>query len=88
MNPKSSCQIDERRRLVIQYTIYDHPADHPEYWVVRRFEITAGGIEAGSEMYLCTSLEQARAVIDGLTPDLVCLTRDASDAPSIVETWL
>jgi ABC-type sulfate transport system substrate-binding protein len=73
---------------VIQYTIYDHPADYPEYWVVRRFQIVFGGIEAGSEVYLCTSLEQARAVIDGLAPDLVCLTRDASDAPSIVESWL
>lgn len=79
---------------MIQYTIYDHPTDFPEHYVVRRWHIVpAGGghpseiIEEG-EAYLAETLDEARQAIDEIAPDLICLTRAEDDDPAIVETWL
>jgi hypothetical protein len=70
---------------MIQYTIYDHPGDYPKHFVVRRWVIVPGGYQVDDEVRLFDTLEAAREAID---PDLICLTRAASDEPQIVETWL
>ncbi len=73
--------------VMIQWTIYKHPADYPDKYVVR-----AWGIFRGSEprpsgiVFQCHTLEDARNVIP---PGLVCMQPDpATDVPCIVETWI
>ena len=66
-----------------QYTIYDHPRDFPGGFVVREWEISAGGM-ASVRAWTAPSLEAARELIP---EGLFCLQRDAADDPVIVETW-
>lgn len=69
------------------WTIYDHPADIPVGFVVRRWETRAGSSEPfkGDVLGVFASLEEARAVVP---KHCVCLARDPNDDPHIVETWL
>lgn len=67
-----------------QYTIYDHPRDYPEGFVVRRWDISADGPVAG-QAQTAPTLEAARAKIP---VGLVCMVPSAGDDPVIVETWI
>lgn len=62
------------------YTIFDHPEDFPEHFVVRRFEYD----QPTEEFQLADTLDAARALIP---PGLFCAKRDENDAPYIVECW-
>jgi hypothetical protein len=75
-------QADAQRRGVLNmWVIYDHPKDFPEGHVARRFELdqVTGDIIIGQ-------LDALRK--NFIRCGLVCLTRDPSDDPVIVETWL
>lgn len=73
------------RVLLTTYTIYDHPKDFPNDFVVRRFD---NGKPTGAA-FTCDTLWQARDLINALTGgQSVCLARDETDDPVIVETWL
>jgi hypothetical protein len=63
------------------WTIYDHPKDYPNYFVVRVF---LGG-QPTDRAFLCNSLEDARKLVPS---DKFCIQRDPSDDPVIVETWI
>lgn len=67
-----------------QYTIYDHPRDHPESFVVREWLIGAGTVTPGQAWGTAT-LASAR---DLVPPGLVCLGREPQDDPVIIETWI
>lgn len=69
---------------LIQYTIYRHPSDFPDFYVVRRWLIDAKGLRAFRVACLCQTLEEAREVIPQW---MTCLTRDPEDDPVIVEVW-
>lgn len=72
--------------VVKQYTIYDHPRDAPEHWVVREWGIVRGSHPIPGTMWLADSLEDARKIVP---PEAdICLTRDIRDHPTIVETWI
>jgi hypothetical protein len=66
-----------------QYTIYDHPRDYPDAFVVRAWEIGPGTMTPGQPRTAPT-LEAARKLIP---PGLYCLGRAADDDSTIVETW-
>jgi hypothetical protein len=66
------------------YTIYDHPRDYPEKFVVRRCVVMATGEIEHLDGYACDTLEQARALVP---PGLFCQPRQTEDDPVIVETW-
>lgn len=67
------------------YTIYDHPRDYPNHWVVRRFRIASGCFIPEQECQIADSLEQARRLIpSGLTR----FERSPDDSPEVVETWM
>lgn len=70
---------------LIQWTIYDHPLDHPEHFVAREWRIGPGVAEPTDVIVLCDTLEEAR---DAVPPGLVCLQRHPMDDPVIIETWL
>ena len=62
------------------YTIYKHPKDFEEYWVIRHL---VGSTSKGA--WLAKSLEEARTVIPA---GCVCLARSPDDDPSIFESWI
>jgi hypothetical protein len=66
-------------------TIYDHPADHPGHFVVRRSTVTpTTGMVWDPSVVLADTLEAARATVpDGWRR----LPRQPEDDPVIVETW-
>jgi hypothetical protein len=70
------------------WTIFRRPADHPgtEY-VVREFYLLGGGRDPvpSDEVWLCSSLEQARASVP---LEAACIPRAPEDDPTIVESWL
>lgn len=71
--------------LVTTYTIYDHPTDFPNDFVVRRFD----NGKPTSVAFTCDSLLDARDLIRALTDGCaVCLARHETDDPVIVETWV
>ena len=69
------------------YTIYDHPTDYPEHFVVRTWLILPGEPEpqATKECSLATSLEEAQSFVP---EGLVAIPRSPGDDEPIVETWM
>lgn len=70
------------------WTIYDHPRDYPEHFVVRCWLSTSTGSYATNEVWLRPTLDEARWVILGNSPGAYRLERAVADDPCIVETWL
>lgn len=64
------------------WTIYDHPVDHPRWFVVR---VWYG--EVPGEMCLRADLEMARKAAWTMGAS-VSLARSASDDAKIVESWI
>lgn len=73
------------RRLRI-WTIYDHPKDFPDTFVVRPHDLLAGGIIEYSEGYACPDIEVLREHMRAM--GLTCIPRRPEDDPVIVESWL
>lgn len=63
------------------FVIYDHPADYPGYFVVRRWF----GAKPTSDFAVADTIEAARAEVPA---GLHCLARQPGDDPVIVETWI
>jgi hypothetical protein len=66
------------------YTIYKHPRDFPNKYVVRMFKLDM----PTPNRWNVDSLDEARAVVADLLPGGVCFPRDDSDDSVIVETWM
>lgn len=74
------------RSTLYLYTVYDHPADYPQHFVVRKFAIGPGTVTQTDDVQLYESLPLVwRAMMD---QGLVCLPRSTDDDPKIVETWM
>ena len=70
---------------LIVYTVYKHPSDYPEQWVVRRSEVHPGEIRTDLEPLIVTSsLRDARRAVP---PFLYRQPRDPNDDPVIYEIW-
>jgi hypothetical protein len=67
------------------YVIYFNPLDYPSKWVVRRWWIGEGKVEAEREAIVCTTLAQARNSLPWEASTR--LNRDATDEKQIVEMW-
>lgn len=68
------------------YAIYDHPTDHPNHWVVRRWEYHHGHDQPDAEPILCSSIEEARQHIQKLCPDAQLFNSNHPD-PHLAEVW-
>lgn len=63
--------------------------DYGERFVVREHRIGAEGVKvAAFPLAVVDTLESARVALHRSQPGLVCLGRDPSDDPVIVESWL
>jgi hypothetical protein len=70
--------------ILEMYTIYCHPADYPQGYVVRRSEIRPEAIEP-REAHTAPDLASARALVPrGLFRMRPC----ADDDPAITEVWV
>ena len=69
---------------LVMWTIYDHPRDFPDHFVMRRGSVDASGIRFQEIGGIYDTLESARADVP---LGLACITRHPSDDPVIVETW-
>lgn len=72
-------------RVLSIWTVYDHPRDQPDAFVARRWDIQCGVTYATSDMFVAPTLNEIRAL---LPPGLVRMTRDVTDDPVIVESWV
>lgn len=70
------------------WTIYDHPSDFPDNYVVREFRIQAGSDPILGQAHLFLTLAEARDALQQLAPSAYCLARQPEDDPTVVETWL
>jgi hypothetical protein len=76
--------INDAGNLVI-WTIYRHPRDFPDKWVLRGQEIACGGVRVHNTCFVANTLEEVRAHVP--FGDLR-LERDPHDDPAIYEVWL
>lgn len=67
------------------WTIFEHPLDYPEHFVVRRFTVTRRGPVPDPYCTVVNNLIEARLCVP---PDCTLFARDPRDHPSIVETWM
>jgi hypothetical protein len=67
-------------------TVFDHPSDYPNHWVVRKSTIAGGILVPDPHAHLFSTLALARThcADQGLAP----VPRFASDDPVIVEVWM
>ena len=68
------------------WVVYDHPRDHPSTFIARLFVIRANESQPTSEYMTAPRLGMIRAEM--MRRGLVCLPRDPSDDPKIVESWI
>ena len=66
------------------WTIYDHPIDFPDAFVVREWAVQLGSNMEGRRVFTADTLEGARLLIP---PHLYRQPRAPDDDPVIVETW-
>lgn len=68
------------------YTVYSSPADFPDKFVMRRFNIGRGGEALPSnEVFVSDTLEGVR---QSVPEGAMCLGREDGDDPVIVESWV
>jgi hypothetical protein len=68
------------------FVIYEKPKDYPQGYVVRRWEVAMGSMEAQAmESARVATIEEARALIP---EGLFRMDRALEDEPQIVETWI
>jgi hypothetical protein len=69
------------RGFLSLWTVYDHPTDHPDAFVARRFENNQPTTDT-----VVGDLQLIRECMQ--LAGLVCMMRAESDDPKIVETWI
>lgn len=69
------------------WTVYDHPADYPDKFVARRFEVDRTGPRVTDSIIIADDIETIRDVLQ-FEMHLVKLMRSPEDDPVIMETWL
>lgn len=68
------------------FTIYKHPEDYPDKFVVREFVIKRTGPEPSRHANVYDTLDEARLPL--IWRGLSCIERSPEDEPQIVESWL
>ncbi len=69
---------------LLQYVIYDHPSDFPEYWVVRTWKIRPGAMEASGHAQLFRDVDRARGWIAQEYPGVVLVQGQGVDPDPVV----
>lgn len=73
-------------RCLVFYVIYFSPTDFPGKYVVRRHRVAKASVHPEIQAFwIGGSLEEAR---ERLPAGTICIPRDKSDEPQIVESWV
>ncbi|MBR0753537.1 hypothetical protein JQ604_15215 [Bradyrhizobium jicamae] len=77
-----------QRGVMSQWVVYDHPRDHPDAFVARRWEVIRGTPEPvpTQDMIGGVDLSELRACLGDA--GLVKLSRSEGDQPQIIEVWI
>jgi hypothetical protein len=77
-----------QRDAISHWTVFDHPRDFPNMFVVRRFEVTRGNPDPipTEDIIGAPTLDVLRDCLS--RAGLVMLTRSEEDDPMIVEVWI
>jgi hypothetical protein len=67
------------------WTIYHHPSDYPDSWVLRGHDIFQGGLQAHEVCFVAPTLNEIRAKVP---PGTWCIGREPEDHPAIYESWI
>lgn len=71
------------------YTIYDHPSDYPDQYVIKKWDVQKGNTEPVQDpryVYAGTDLEVCRDQMRNM--GLVLMPREDSDDIVIIESWI
>jgi hypothetical protein len=77
--------VEESRKVLDIWTIYDHPLDYPDGYVVRLWHVGPDGMERSTEAYGRATLEEARAMVP---EGLYRMPAETADDKTILESWL
>ena len=89
MTPEEA--IPERRPMpegafMVHWTIYDHPKDYPDGYVLRaQFIMKDNSVRPDAIAWYADHPDKLRAIVPR---DKVCLMRMPEDDPVILETWI
>ena len=72
---------DTTRKLTI-WTIYKHPSDYPDEWVLRAHDVPGG------PRFGCATADTLQAIRRKVPLHLHCLARSEDDDPAIYEVWV
>lgn len=79
------CKMFHDDQRLEMWTVYDHPKDHPDMFVARKWCCDGPTMLATDDMFVAPTLEELRRL---LPVGLYRLRRQLGDDPKIVETWL
>lgn len=68
------------------WTLYDHPFDCPDMFLLRRWVVVDGVERVCPEYFACAAIEPLRDKMR--ERGLICMPRSDGDEPKIVESWL
>lgn len=77
--------IGEQVGTLTLWVIYDRPPEHPHEFVLRAQHVSRGTVSISDECRAASTVDELRAL---LPPGLVCIGRQPSDHPTILEVWI
>jgi len=76
---------EPQRSILEMWCIYDHPADYPNHYVLRRWLVGGGKLVPDEKCQLARTIGEARKLVP---TGLYCLGRLPGDDRCIAETWV
>lgn len=70
------------------WTLYDHPKDYPQGYVVRQWVVTAKGEQPTATIIQSDAVDKIEAFMAECYPGLTWIPRSENDDPVIMGTWL
>jgi hypothetical protein len=67
------------------WTVYKHPDDYPDWWVLRGYDVIPGALQPHQVFFTAQTLEEIRRKVP---PASLRIGRQAGDHPAIYECWV
>ena len=77
---------EAQKGVLVMWTVYDHPTDHPGGFIARRHDVGKGGKPIVTDHVITGGLENIRTLFK--QAGLTVIPRHQQDDPVIVECWL
>jgi hypothetical protein len=80
-------EVREDPDVFMMFTVYKSPRDYPGSFVVRRWRVRKGQVEAEKELW-CPPVPTLALARKTMPAGYAVLARHPSDDPTIAETWI